>query len=299
MQNKGLIYAILASLFLSTGFVFAKHFLQYANPATLNVLWFWIAFVVSTAILLVRDRLKTVRTFKEHWKDGFVVGGANAFAAIFWFESINVAGPTLSAFLLRFSTIFIIFLGVLFLKEKLHIQDVVGTLIALTGAFAISFTLGNYLDKTILVPLAAAFAISVHQVLAKFYVKNIDPLSLVSFRVFYTAVFLTIFAVATSQLHSFPINQLPQLVGAVIINAVIGFVLLYKALELLDVSKVAIIRTLDPFIVVIFAFAVFQTFPSTNQLIGGSLVITGVLVTIFGHNIKTLMRITKVPWIGS
>ncbi|MBI3036548.1 DMT family transporter [Candidatus Woesearchaeota archaeon] len=299
MKNAGLVYAVLSSLFLSTGFILAKHFLQYTNPETLNTLWFGIAFVVSITLLLARNASKTLRTFREHWKDGVVIGGANAVAAAFWFQAINIAGPTLTAFLVRFSTIFIIFLGIFFLKEKLHTQDIAGMVIALAGAFTISFANGEYLTTGVAVALAASFAIAVHQVLSKVYVKSINPLALVSLRTLYTALFLLIYAVAFSKLQPFPVSQLPLLTLAVAVNAVLGFVFFYKALELLDVSKVAIIRTLDPFVVVIYALIAFHTLPSLQQFLGGTLVVAGVLVTMYGHAIQTLLRTVKgLPWFG-
>lgn len=299
MKNAGLVYAVLSSLFLSTGFVLAKHFLQYTNPETLNTLWFGIAFIVSIAILLVRNSSKTINAFKDHWKDGLVVGGANALAAGLWFHSINISGPTLTAFLVRFSTIFIIVLGILFLKEKLHLHDVAGLLIALAGAFTISFANGDYLKVGTLVALAASLAIAVHQVLSKVYVKTIDPLMLVSLRTLYTALFLLLYAAIFSKLQPFPLAQLPWLTIAITVNAVFGFVFFYKALELLDVSKVAIIRTLDPFIVVVYVFAIFRTVPDLNEIIGGTLVVAGVLVTMYGHSIRTMLRAVKwLPWFG-
>ncbi|MBI2142964.1 DMT family transporter [Candidatus Woesearchaeota archaeon] len=299
MKNAGLVYAVLSSLFLSTGFILSKHFLQYANPETLSTLWFGIAFVVSFALLMARKPLKTLKVFREHWKDGLVVGGANALAATFWFQSISIAGPTLTAFLIRFSTIFIIFLGVLFLKEKLHLHDIVGVVVAVGGALVINAGNGNYLQLGTLVALAASLAIAVHQVLSKVYVKTIEPLMLVSLRTLYTAAFLLIYAAALSKLQPFPPAQLPMLTFAIAINAVVGFVFFYKALELLDVSKVAIIRTLDPFIVVAYALAAFHTLPSQQQLIGGALVIAGVLITMYGHNIRTMLRAVKwLPWFG-
>lgn len=299
MKNAGLVYAVLSSLFLSTGFILAKHFLNYTNPETLNTLWFGIAFVVSIALLLAKNPSKTVKVFREHWKDGSIVGGANAVAAAFWFQSINIAGPTLTAFLIRFSTIFIILLGIVFLKEKLHFHDIVGMVIALGGAFAISFATGDYLNKGVVVALAASFAIAIHQIMSKVYVKRINPLTLVSLRTLYTALFLLIYAAVFSKLQPFPLEQIPFLLIAVIVNAIFGFVFFYKALELLDVSKVAIIRTLDPFIVAVYALAAFHTLPSLNQLVGGTLVVAGVLVTMYGHGIPTLLRAVKgLPWFG-
>ncbi len=299
MKNAGLVYAVLSSLFLSTGFVLAKHFLQFTNPETLNTLWFGIAFVISAAVLIMRSPSKALASFTAHWKDGVVVGGANAAAATFWFQSIEIAGPTTTAFVIRFSTIFIILMGIFFLKEKLHKQDLIGVAIAIVGALVINFDNGNYVQAGVLVALAASVAIAIHQVLSKVYVKNINPLELVCFRTFYTALFLLIYALFSSKIQAFPAGQLPLLIAGVAINAVIGFVFFYKALELMDVSKVAIIRTLDPFIVILFAFAAFQTLPSLTQFAGGSLVVAGVMVTMYGHKVTTLLRAVKgLPWFG-
>jgi len=67
----------------------------------------------------------------------------------------------------------------------------------------------------------------------------------------------------------------------------------------MDVSKVAIIRTLDPFIVVIYAFIAFHTFPSLSQFWGGTLVVVGVIVAMYGHALPTLLRTVKgLPWFG-
>lgn len=299
MKLSGLAYAILSSIFLSTGFLFAKHFMNYTSPETLNVLWFGIAFVASFSWLLARHPSKTLKLFRMNWKDGVIIGGANAVAAGFWFQSINILGSTLTAFIVRFSTIFIIILGILFLKEKLHIHDVIGMLIAVAGALVISFTSGDYLRTGTVIALLASFAIAIHQVLSKVYVKTIDPLTLVSLRTLYTTLFLLIYAAAFSKLQPFPLQQVPLLAVAVLLNAVLGFIFFYKALELLDVSKVAIIRTLDPFVVVVYALILFRSLPALDELLGGTLVVTGVLVTMYGHNIRTMLSTVKwLPWFG-
>ena len=92
---------------------------------------------------------------------------------------------------------------------------------------------------------------------------------------------------------------MPFLTAAIVVNAIFGFVFFYKALELIDVSKLAIIRTLDPFVVVIYMLALFHTLPALNEFVGGTLVVAGVLVTMYGHNIRTLVRLVKgLPWFG-
>lgn len=283
MKSTGLVYTSLSSLFLSTSFISIKYFLQYTNTETLNVIWFSAAFLLSFAFLLVKNSNKVMAVFKKNWKAGLLIGGANALSSILFIESISRAGPTPTAFVVRFSAIFLIFLGILVFKEKLHSRDLVGMVIAVGGALLISFGSGNYLNAGVLLALAAAFMMAVNSVLMKVYIKSADPLSLTCLQSLYTAILLLVYALIFSKIRSFPAGQLPLVAVAVTVSVILSLIFYYKALQLLNLSKIAIIRTLEPFMVAVLALIVFRTLPSTNQLVGGTLVVIGVFLTIVGY----------------
>jgi uncharacterized membrane protein len=67
-------------------------------------------------------------------------------------------------------------------------------------------------------------------------------------------------------------------------GAFIGFIFFYKAMEKIKMSKVMIIRTVEPFLIVIFSFALLMVSPTQNQLIGGSLIMIGIVILSLYEN---------------
>jgi uncharacterized membrane protein len=67
---------------------------------------------------------------------------------------------------------------------------------------------------------------------------------------------------------------------------VLSFILFFKALEVFEVSKTATIRTMEPFLTAIFSFAILALTPTANQLVGGVLIVTGVVVLSLAKQIR-------------
>ena len=299
-MQKGYVYALLAVLFLSSGLVFNKYLLQFVNPRMLSFAFFGTVFVSTTLVLLLTDSKKFFDNLIKHWKDGVVVGGLNAIAATFFFLALDLLDPSTTAFLVRFSTIFIILIGVFFLKENLTRFDLLGILFAVGGALLINYGGAAYTRTGFFLALMAAIGIALHHTAAKMFVKKINPLILVNLRVLFTSAFLLIFVLVTSSLQPVPYSALPVLIIGAGIIATTGFVFYYKALEHADISKVAVIRTLDPFMVVIYAYIAFRTLPLFQEIFGGSLIVFGVLIITLKHRIRqALSNFKSMPWFGA
>ena len=172
------------------------------------------------------------------------------------------------------STIFIILIGVFHLKEKLTSLDILGIVIAIAGAMVINYGNGTYTSFGLFIALTAALFIALHQTTAKMFVKKVHPLNLVNLRTLFSSSFLFIFVLATSSLEVPPQNTYVWFVAGGVV-ASIGFLFFYKSLELIAVSKAAIIRTLDPFIVVLYSIVIFRILPNLQEILGGSLIILG------------------------
>ena len=280
-MKKGLWYAVIASLLLASHKLFAQHFLEYVNPATANTLWFGAVFVISSLFLLKMHAFNSKEilvSYGRHWKDGLIVGGLNAIAATLVYNAINLIGPATTSFLLRISMIFIVILGVVFLKERLHFHDLVGFALAIIGTIVISISDGHYFGLGVAIAIIATVAIALHQFFAKIFVAKIAPMKLVNIRTLFSSSLLLLFALVT---RSFEPSKLPWqqfmllLIGGAI--SVIGFYFFYKALEAAEVSKGAVIRSLDPFVVVIYSFLIYHGAPTAQEILGGSLIVLGVV----------------------
>ncbi|MBS3132962.1 DMT family transporter [Candidatus Woesearchaeota archaeon] len=287
-MNRGYLYALVSSLLLSSSVVINKYLLGFVNSRMLSFMFFASVFVGSSVFLLYR-KTGFLANIRSHWKDGIIVGGFNALAATLFFFSLSLLDASTTSFLVRFSTIFIILIGVFFLKERLTLYDYLGMALAVTGALLISYSNGGYTKLGLVVALTAAFAIALHQITAKMFVRKISPLALVNLRTFFSSLFILLLVFATSSFQPIDLKLIPLIfvTGAVI--AMSGFFFFYKSLELIEVSKAAIIRTADPFIILIYGLVIFRTIPGVHEVTGGSLIFLGVAVIILKRRIGRIV----------
>ncbi len=297
-MNKGYAYALLSGFLLSGSTLINKYLLNFVNSRMLAFLFFISVFIGSSALLIYRSRRGFFSNFVRHWKDGFIVGGFNALAATFFFLALSMLDAATTSFLVRFSTIFIILIGVFFLKERLTFYDYPGMLLAIAGALLINYSNGAYTRIGLVVALIAAFGVALHQIAAKMLVKKINPLVLVNLRTLFSSFFLLLAAAATSAIQPVPIGMIPLifLTGAIV--AMLGFFFFYKSLALMDVSKAAVIRTVDPFIIIVYSFFIFRSIPSFQEIIGGSLIVAGVTIMILKHRLREIVDEFKLTWFG-
>ena len=286
-KGKGLavLSAVASALLTASFFIFAHYLLGSIQPATLLVFWFISAAVVSTAVVLYLQGFKGLLLVRKYWRQGAIIGGINAIAAFTVFYSIKLLGPSLSAFLLSFATPFAILLGFVLLRERLNRFEMLGMLIAIAGAIIIDYQGGNYLVLGSLVTLFAAFVIAVHHYASKRLLAGISPLTLAHLRIIFTALFALLpllFGIGTFEIPG--LQQLAIIALGSTLSAFISFFLFFYALNHLGVSKTSVIRTLDPFIVVLYSLIIFRTVPQPLQLAGGFLIVLGVGIMTWFEN---------------
>lgn len=296
-DNKGLIYLILSGLFITTSPIFAQHLVKTVDVELLAFLWFVPASMVSTAVVSLYTKTSPIAYFRKNWKEGIILGFANALSVVLWFAAIKAIGATLTTFLLRFMTIFLIILGIIFLKEKLNTLEAIGAAIAIAGALVMNFNASSILLIGTIIAVLAAFAVAVQEIIAKIYVARISPMELTSIRTTFVLPFLLIYALLAGNIGAaaeIKAGSLLLIIAGSTASAVIGFIFWYKAIERMDVSKAAIIRTVDPFIVMVYAFLIFSTAPTQKELIGGTLIVAGVILSEL--KLGKVKDALKLPW---
>ena len=288
-MNKGYVYAIMSSFLLSGSLMITSYLVRSLNPRMLAFMFFATVYAVTFLVLLYKEKKDYFKLIRRHWKDGIVVGGFNALAATFFFLSLETLDPATISFLARFSTVFVIIIGLFYFKEKLSRLDIAGGAIAVIGALIINLNIGTLEKFGIISAIAAAFFIALHQSSAKKFVKRTTAFKLVNLRALFSSAFLLILLAGTGSFEHFHLDIVPLFIFSGLI-ATTGFVLFYKSLERIEVSKAAALRTLDPFVVVIYAFFIFQTKPSIQELAGGSLIVAGVIIIMMKSSIRSLSR---------
>lgn len=290
---KGFIYAAASSILVGLGFVLVKITLKNINSESSSVYFIGFGLLTSFLFLGMRGELKKLNLFKTYWKPLTIFGFMGGAGVLAWFYAIDLIGPSLTAFLLRFLIVFTVLWGILFFKEKFNIIEVLGMVIAGVGVIVLTYTSNNgqLLLSGVVVALASAFLFSLMQLIVKIYAGRIPSLIVNHFRLLLTFPIILAYALVMQKLQT-P-NSLVLILSFIagFVSGVIGVSLFYKALELTDLSKVNIIRTMDPFVVIVFALLFLQEIPSLSQLTGGLIIVIGIVILILArHRPKILAR---------
>lgn len=281
---KGYVYTIIASLLTGIGFVLSTIVVRNVSIESAAFFMFATGLVASTLILIATRKLgQTGRMIKKYWKPVLAIGILNAVSLFLWLNSLKLIGPSLTAFLARFGTVFTIIMGVAFLKERFNRLEAVGAAIMIIGAFVLSYNGGDFVVMGVILVLILSLTFSTWQFLTKIYLKKMDPLVLNHIRIMFTFAIIAPYILFSGSLRIPPLDIMGLIVFGSIVGGVIGFLLGYRALQITDLSKVSTIQALDPFIIMVYSFIILGSIPTGYQLLGGLVIVAGTLLLVMSR----------------
>lgn len=281
-KQKGILYSILAALFIGLGYIPAKNAMGYGSLAAVNFFWYFPQIICFAVIFyFLRKKINPLDKLKSNWRGIILVGSSSAVGAFMWFWEIENAGILNTAFILQFTNLFAVILGAVVLKEKFNSRELAGGALAIAGAFVFSFHNPDLALPMFLVLLFNAVVFAVSNLWAKITVKNIDSVSLSAGRATVMAIpfFLVMALNGELNLNYPPEFWVNSLIGSAL--SVSGFIFFYKAFSLIEVSKAQLGRTPEPIFAAIFSYALLGNEPSMFQIIGGVLIVLGVGLLIY------------------
>ena len=278
-KQRGILFAVLASLMFGLTPVFMRLVLELVNVETMTVLFSVFSSLFFTVFFAFFHKKVRFRSVIRNWRKVALLSLFSATGALLFTYGVFFFGPVTAVFLIQFSAIFTIMFGVVFFKERFTKLEAVGILLALVGVFVLTY--GNLALEIVstLVLLSAALLFASANLLSKVYVKTMSPLVLAGGNSMFMLLFIAAYSVLSGRLETTfnPITFAYSFLGAVT-GAFLSYILFFKALEVFEVSKVATIRTMEPFWTAIFSFAILAWIPTANQLAGGALIVIGVVV---------------------
>lgn len=252
--------------------------LELVNVETMNVVWTGLSSVCFVLFFVLTKKTSHLLAIFRNWKKLGSLALLGTVGFLLYAYGILLSGPVTAGFLLQFTAVFTILFGVLFLKEQFTRQEGVGVFVAIAGVFVLAY--GHFdmeLFSTVAV-LCAAVLFACSNLFSKIYVKNINPLSLAGSNSLFVFLFMFTYSVLFGKLQvGIPTVVFAYSIVGSFVGGVLGFILFFKALEVYEVSKVASIRTAEPFLTAIFSFAILALSPTLNQFIGGILIVVGVI----------------------
>ncbi|MGV8026459.1 MAG: DMT family transporter [Anaerolineaceae bacterium] len=295
--NKAYFVALASAVFLSTTAIFIRYLtLNYNLPAL--VLAFWRDFfVVFTLFPILFFKKRSLLTFKKGQLSYLIVYGlVLAVFNSFWTLSVSLNGASVATVLSYCSAAFTALLGYWLLKEELGWGKIAAIACSLMGCVLVS---GAYTQTSwqsnligILSGILAGLSYAAYSLMGRnANQRGMNPWTTILYTFAFAGLFLLIInlipglkipGVANQPADLFWLGTdwkgwLPLFLLAAG-PTVMGFGLYNISMQVLPASVANLIATSEPVFTSIFAFLIFRERLGAIELIGGTLVITGVLL---------------------
>ena len=289
LSLKGYLYTLVSVLLISVTVIINSVSINLGINPEMAAFWmFLFASVFSFVMVIFMGKIdELLKSCKKYFKPLFAIGFFNGLAAVSFFISLSLMGPSLLTFILQFSAILIVALSVIFLKEKFIILEAVGGLIIIIGLIIITKSNGSSVFTGTLFAFGTVVFFSISQIIAKIYIKKVKPLYMNNIRLFFMTLTILIYNIITSSFKYSNLEPIYLLLIASIIGPSISFYLHYRSIEMAELSKVILIRSTEPFFVAVMSFFIIGEILTHNQMIGGFIMITGsMLIAVARYNPK-------------
>lgn len=264
-----------------SNFVFGKLLVQDFSPTLLTML----------RLLFIVLFLIGLSSFKKHFKR---VNKSDILAILFlgvigvfinqwsFFVGLQTADPTTSALILATTPIFTSILAAIFLKEKLTIRMLLGSIVAIIGIFFV-VSKGNlssiHFDKGLLWIVVTMITFAIMIIMTRLLSQRVDSLSITLYSNIVGFIVSVPFAfiLDTPLRISSNVSDWTFLIGTAVIVHGIATLMWNNNIRHVDASKASILSNLEPFVAMVMGLILLYK-PITGPEIVGSLFIVGGVV---------------------
>ena len=285
---KGIILAFVSVIAVSNVYIFSKAALMEASLPQFGVYWFSFGLLWIFLYGCTRKTFRSMTAFaKNHYIVLVALGILEVLGTYFFFKAIHtISNPAITSFIGNVSPVFVIILSFFLLKERFNLLEFIGMLLAIFGAFVISYK-GNtrfdemFIDGTQYVIYSGALS-AVAAVIIKKNIKNIDPVILTVNRTLFLFVFSLMALIYTQESLSIAFKPLTNIFIGSLLGPFLTVIAGYLSLQYIPLSQRAIINSTRGLFVLLGAYLYFGQFPQAIALVGGLVTIAGLLLIAFG-----------------
>lgn len=287
-ELKGVLLAFVSVIAVSNVYIFSKAALMEVSMPQFGVYWFAIGL---SWIFLYGCTQRTYRSITDFARSNLgilaVLGIIEVAGTYFFFKAIHtISNPAVTSFIGNVSPVFVITLSFFLLRERFNRQEFAGMLLAIAGAFIISYKGDTsfsdmFIDGTQYVLYYSVFA-AVSAVIIKKNIRNINPIILTTNRSFFLLVFSVIALISSEDSMLIGFKPLLNIFIGASLGPFLTVIAGYLALQYITLSKKAIISSTKGLFVLFGAYLYFGQFPDTITIIGGLITIVGLVLIAFG-----------------
>ncbi|MCU0577417.1 MAG: DMT family transporter [Desulfobacterota bacterium] len=285
--KEGLIFALISGAsfgFLSILCKLGLH--EGIGPVDLLTYRFWLASIIMFVFLAIKDRSllrPSVKTITRGLILGFVFYG---FQSYLFFQALTYIPASTATLIIYFYPMTVTVLSIIFFKMRVT-RGICASLILLAAGCALvfydAFVKGLSMYGAGLA-LASMAGFSVYLVTVQFFLRDEHPLRVTLYALLATALF---YSALHNPLGIFTLNTtgLFIVISLALIPTVLAVSLMYRAIEKIGSAYTSIFSTLEPIVTVLLAARILGEDVVALQILGMSLIITGIVVP----NVERLM----------
>lgn len=243
-----------------------------------------LAYIFLTLLLFKTPRATQLESIKVNFRGRNLLIEISICAflgifTLFFFETIAYkygAPPNVVVTLMASAAISTLFLGAIFLKEKITSKAIFGSIFAITGIALISWK-GESSLLLLVNSCIAGLGYGCFSILIKKYNLN-GGIFLTKYLLLFGSIFLVI--PFLKQLHPIQINTsgILGIFALAFFPTILGFYCTTKALKILSASKVQVTELSEPIFSTILTFFIFQHLPNKSFFLGACLIIIGIIL---------------------
>jgi drug/metabolite transporter (DMT)-like permease len=272
---RKLLPIITVILVWSSAYPLIKIALDYVSPIVLAV----IRLVTGGIILTVYGRGLSYGK-KE------MIGGLINVALFMLFLNFGVmlsVNPALSATLIYTQPIFLVILSAVFLSKKPSVLQLLGVIIAISGAIYSAGITGFNLGS--IISLIGGLIWAIGTLYYQVFLIEKDVIKLNSFMALFSALFLLPFT-PINFYFKFTVSGILVAVIIGITAQAIGFIAWFNSIKQLGSFLSSSLSLLVPAMSYLFSFIMLDEVPTFQQLLGSAIVLLGVFLTIISQKIS-------------
>lgn len=281
---KGYLFAVVATIAFSNIYIFSKAALNEVHLAQFGVYWFLIALVLNAGWLIKTRHYRAIpHLTRKQFRTLGILGILEILTTTSFFLSIQIIpDPAVTSFIGNLYPVILTTMGIVILKEGFTWLESVGGVLALAGAFIISYQGGTtwsdlFIPGAGVVLINAVFAATA-SVVVKVNVKKMTPELINTNRALWLFTFSAIMMLVYHESLVIPAKALANIAVGATFGPFIAVLTIYYSFRYIEVSKSSIVQSLKGVLVLLGSYLYFQTFPLGHQLWGGLLTVVGVFV---------------------
>lgn len=297
-RKKGSLIALIATILFSNVYIFSKAALNEIALPKFMFYWFLIAFGINVFISLAKGDFKHLRSLKLKEYRIFLLLGVIEIVttSTFYIALKTIPDPAVTSFLGNMFVVFLVLLGVIFLKERFTKLESIGVVITILGAFAVGYNGGHSIKDFFVagtgVVMINTFTAALSSIFAKKAVEKHPPTLINLNRTLFMFVFGAIYFAISDETFYLPTSALKNIVIGVVLGPILGILLIYTSYKYIEASRSSVFQGLKGVFVLLGTYIYFSTLPNTIQLIGG-------MGSIIGVMIMTLSKAKLLSWNNS